>query len=193
MKKTSFLSLLIAVAALILSLFALLQSFQAKSLAQSEIAVEEENYIAIPTFDEENSSLQYLVLFDLSVTNHSGPSVKIAKILPGNQGLYASFLDGEEVASVDIPVKAFSAPFTIAEFKKNPRLLKEAKLEDLKGEKKLQIAAGDSKVLHLGLLFSPYTAEKKRLVSTALCSFQIVFDNGKSFWFRRAVPVYPIE
>ncbi|MDZ7316217.1 MAG: hypothetical protein ONB24_08860 [candidate division KSB1 bacterium] len=192
MKKTGFVPLLIAVASLVLSAFALLQSFQAKSLAQSEIAVEEENYLALPTFDEESSSLQYLVLFDLSVTNHSGPPVKIAEILPANQGLYASFLDGEEIASADIPVKAFSAPFTIAEFKKNPRLLKEAKLKDLKGEK-LHIAAGESKVLHLGLLFSPYNPEKKRLVSTALCSFQIVFDNGKSFWFRRAVPVYPIE
>ncbi len=195
MSKTMQWTPLTAAAALLLSIVALIQIRETKQLALSEVAVEEENFFAGPIWDEETQTLQYLALFDLSITNHSGPAVELTAIRKSpSANQFLTLLKGEEVLAGDVGKRAFLTPHGIGEIKANPRLLKES-ARDM-GEAatpRLAIGSGQSRLVHLAVLLSPYNEQRQAEATTALCSFDLIFDSGKVYRFRRAFPIVPLQ
>ena len=80
------LGVLLSVLAIALSVIALVNANSAKNLALSEITVEEQNSLATPVFDQSSQSWSFIALYELNVTNQSGPNVVIEQLVKLSDG-----------------------------------------------------------------------------------------------------------
>ena len=197
MKSNIFLVLvtLLAIAAIILGLVALREARYAQQLAMSEIIVEEVNSISTPVFDQETGQYSYLALYDISIANMSGPQVVLKSIKKSTSDAgFLTLLNGQDIVSHDVNENAFVSTKGSSEIKQNPRLLKTVGQEDMGegADVNLILEPGETKVMHIGLRLVPYNADNQALASLALVSYELLFDNGKSYIFQRAVPIFPI-
>ena len=77
----------------------------------------------------------------------------------------------------------------------NPRLLKEMKKVTIQQSPllSLSIDGGQTKVLRIGVLADIYKNPAELNTDMLLYTFKFIFDNGKNFIFRRAMPVQPVK
>ncbi|MBN1482324.1 hypothetical protein EH223_09015 [candidate division KSB1 bacterium] len=199
MKVNALLLLLIAIlaiGALVVSFVALNRAQSARELALSEIIVEEANSMSTPVYHEETNKYGYLTLYDISIANMSGPALKLDRVAKTTSGVgFLSLLKGPDLVNAQVNAKAFISEKGSAAIKNEPRLLKSIGLEDMGDavEVGMTIAPGETKVIHLGLTLEPYTADMRAVANMALVSFELLFDNGKSYIFQRGFPIYPLQ
>jgi hypothetical protein len=60
-------------------------------------------------------------------------------------------------------------------------------------ELNLAVEPGETKIVHVGIMMQPYGVDKDALASLALVSYELEFDNGKSYIFQRGFPIFPIK
>jgi len=187
---------IISIAALILGFLAMNQAKTAKELALSEINIEEVNSLNTPVLNEETNTYSFLTLYDISVANMSGPAVTLVSLKKASQGAgFLTLLKGQDVVAIDVKEKAFLSEKSSSAIKADPRLLKSIGNEDMGDGVKVNvaIAPGETKVIHIGISLDSYDADKELLANMALVSFELEFDNGKSYFFQRGFPIYPIN
>jgi hypothetical protein len=195
-KSVTILSVVLAAAALLLAIFALVQIKSVRQLALSELVIEEHDSLSAPVFDEEKQTFSFVTLFDISITNHSGPAVTLTSVqkIPSSKQ-FLTLLKNEEIVNADVQTRAFPLESSSAEVQANPRMLKTLMSQDM-GESanfNVSVAPGATKIFHLGVALSPYNVEKQAVATAALCSFELKFDNGKTYIFRRAFPITPLQ
>ncbi len=187
---------LVAVVALVIGFVALNQAKTAQLLALSEIVVDEVNSLTTPILSEETNTYSFLAMYDISITNMSGPTVTLTSVKKSTTGAgFLALLDGENIVTVKVNEKAFMCEYGSSAIKANPRLLKTIAQQDMGDEAaaNLTMNSGETKVLHVGVILEPYSAENQTLARMALVSFELEFDNGKSFIFQRGFPIYPVK
>lgn len=187
---------LVAVVALVVGFVALNQAKTAQQLALSEIVVEEVNSLSTPILSEETNTYSFLAMYDISITNMSGPTVTLTSVKKSTTGAgFLALLDGANVVTVEVNEKAFISEQGSSAIKANPRLLRTIAQHDMGDEASVNMTmnSGETKVLHIGLILEPYSAENETLARMALVSFELEFDNGKSYIFQRGFPIYPVK
>jgi hypothetical protein len=187
---------LIALAGLVVGLVALQRTTIVRELALSEIVVEEANSLSSPVFHEESNTYSYLALYDISIANMSGPAVTLERVKKSRAGAgFLTLLKEKDIVSFETQEKAFISEQGSAAIKSNPRLLKAIGQQDMgeASDVNLQIAPGETKVIHVGLTLEPYGAEMRALANMGLVSFELEFNNGKRYVFQRGFPIYPIR
>jgi len=196
MKSKGFLIVvaLLSIAALIMGTVAFFTAQSAKVLALSEIAVEEVNVLSTPVLDEDSGAMTYLTMYDISLANMSGPPVILKSITKAKTGGgFLTLLKGENAVSENASEKAFVSGSNISTIKANPKLLKDLIKTDM-GESysaEIVIEPGETKVVSMGVAFSPFDENGELIANIALVSWQLNFSNGKTFIFRRGFPIYP--
>lgn len=192
--KLNIITLTLALAGVVVGLVALQTANNARNLALSEVVVEEVNALTTPVFDEESNTFAYLAIYDISVANMSGSAVHLISVEPATTaGGFLTLLKGEEVVSADVKERAFVGADGVSAVKANPALIK--KLMKGGAEEAFQsrtLELGESAVVHLGLLLHPYDDAGQPAANLALASWQLTFDNGKTYIFRRGFPLYPV-
>ena len=197
-KQKSFLGWLamaVAVAALIVGLMTWLQASKARNLALSELEIQERDALSTPLLDQGSGDYGYVSIYDISITNVSGPAITLEEIskLKDNANFVVT-LSGEKVVTPKTNPSAFLPDVSINEIEQNPKLLREMIKEDI-GESaavSIKIEPGQTKSVRVGVYLEPYDAEKQPVANVVLTSFRLEFDNGKSYVFRRGFPVLPI-
>lgn len=189
-------AVVISLLALLIATVALYQAKEARLLALSDIKVEELNSFVTPVFDEQSGKWSYFALFELSVSNQSGPAVVLQSVgkMTGGSGFLVPLV-GQEIVNKKIPYHTFLVKQSIAEIRQNPRLLKNIMDKDM-GEAArvdLKIEPGESKKIRIGISLNPYDEENKPLAQVVLLSYKLQFDNGKSYIYRRGFPIQPIK
>ena len=187
--------MLIALVALALAVVALYSAHDARKLALSEITVEERVPLLTPIFNEETGTWSYIALYDVNITNMCGPDIILTSISKETTGGgFLVPLKGEEIISCPMTYKAFVVEPSFKEIMANPRLLKTLFHNDM-GESAavdLHLAAGATKSVRFGVSLDAYDSAKQPLAQVVLVSFRLLFNNGKSYLFRRGVPVQPL-
>jgi len=186
----------ISLFALIVATIALFIAKETKQLALSEITVEDRNSLVTPVFDQELGQWSYLAIWELSVTNQSGPPISLKSIEKVKEGSgFLVPLLKQEIVSKNIPYKSFLCDHSITEIRSNPKILKEVASKDMGEEAKvnLPISPGESKTIRLGITLKPYGDNNRPLASVILVSYKLQFSNGKSYVFRRGFPIQPIK
>ncbi len=189
------LAMAVAVAALIVGLMAWLQASKARNLALSELEIEERDALSTPLLDQESGEYGYVSIYDISITNVSGPAVTLKEIskLRDNANFVVT-LRGEKVVTPQTDPSAFLPDVSINEIEQNPKLLREMIKEDIgdAAEVDMHIKPGQTKSVRVGVFLKPYDEEKQPVANVVLTSFRLEFENGKSYVFRRGFPVLPI-
>lgn len=187
---------IIAVAALVVGITALNQANTAQDLALSDIVIEEVNSLSTPILSEETNDYSFLTLYDISVANMSGPRVTLKSVKKSTTGAgFLTLLKGTEVVTVQVNERTFTSEQSSSAIKADPRLLKTIGKQDMEDgeEVNLTIEPGETKIVHVGIILEPYSADKDAQVNMALVSYELEFDNGKSYIFQRGFPIYPIK
>ena len=194
--KFQILLVFITVVALLFATIALYTARNAKELALSEITVEEQNSLTTPVFDQQTNSWSYVALYELNISNQSGPEVTLEKVAKDENGSgFIVPLQGETVLDISLDHKAFVFNNSIGEIKSNPCLLKELAKSDM-GESAtvdLKLKNGESKAVRFGLSLKAYDQSNGPFAQVVLVSFKLFFSNGKTYTFRRGFPVPPIK
>lgn len=198
MKKhgLSILGLVVAIVAVGLAVYAIQLAKTAQRWAISELLVEEHNSLHTPVYDEERSAYGFVTVYDISISNISGPAVMLNHVAKSQQGSgFLAFLRGEEVVSLDTEATAFISPWSSSQIQADPKRLKELMDQDMEQaeEVNLSLKPGETKIIHVGVVLQPYDETHSPLANMALTSFELAFDNGKSYTFRRGFPIYPIQ
>ena len=198
MKSKSLLGVLVvlAAAALVVGVIALKTAKNAQQLALSEFVVDEVNSLSTPVLDENSGGYSFLTMYDISIANMSGPALTLTSVQKAHSGGgFLTLLSGEDVVDDDVEERAFVSDKNIAAIKANPGLLKGLLKSDM-GESystAVAIEPGETKILHVGVVLNPYSDDGEPVAKVALASWQLNFDNGKTFVFRRGFPIYPIQ
>lgn len=188
--------MLVGVIALALAAFALYNAQAAKNLALSEVSLEERSPLLTPVFNQENGTWSFLAIYEVSLTNTSGPEVILTSISKETSG--AGFLvplKGEEVMGVVLDYKAFVVEPTLADIMANPKLLSGITEKDMGPSVALNLtlAPGVSKSVRFGVSLNPYDGTGQPVAQVVLLSYRLSFDNGKSLIFRRGFPIQPLQ
>lgn len=193
MKK--YLTLIISIIALLIAFWAGWTAKQAHLAALSAINVLESNMLETPVYDEAENRMGFLAIYDIAITNTGAVDIileSIEKITEGSGFLV--FLTKGKVALATIEHREFMVAPTIDEIQQNPKLIKSI-LEnnmDMKTRLHIKIEKGKTRFIRLGLYFFPYDPAGTRLADSALVSFQLHFNHGKSELFRRAIQFLPV-
>ncbi|MBN1543515.1 hypothetical protein JW992_15345 [candidate division KSB1 bacterium] len=185
-------ALILALAAVVIAIFALSVAHNARQTALSEIELEEHNALVTPVFDQETGSWSYLAIYEWTISHSSGPAVRLESLAPANagEGYAVSLLEGEPVGQ-DLQDRIFRTELTLAEIRRDPQTVK-ALGQTLLAEREFLgwvLQDGKSRSLRLGIRLSPYDETQSRLADVVLLSFKLSFDNGKTQLIRRAVPI----
>ncbi len=190
------LGVLLSVVAIALSVIALVNANSAKNLALSEITVEEQNSLTTPVFDQASQSWSFIALYELNVTNQSGPDAVIEQLgkLSDGSGFIVP-LKGRDILDDKIEHNAFLFKNPISEIQANPRLLKDVTNNDMGENADIAVSLenGASKAVRFGVSLKAYDNENEPLAQVVLVSFKLMFDNGKTYTFRRGFPIPPIK
>ncbi len=198
MKKQtlSLIALIVAIVALGIALYAVMAAQKAQQWAVSELVVEEHNSLHTPIYDEERSAYGFVTIYDISISNVSGPLVTLKKVAKAESGSgFLAFLRGEEVVHLDVETKAFISKWSSSQIQADPKKLKELTTEDMGDAQVLDLTLnpGETKIIHVGVALEPYDEQNQPLANMVLTSFELQFDNGKSYTFRRGFPIYPLQ
>ena len=196
-KNVSFLTVLIALVALIVAVVALVTSKTARELALSEVEIEERNSLVTPIFNEASGEWSFLALYEVGVSNLSGPDVLLRHVAKETKG--AGFLvplnQDQVVADVDLQPKAVLFDESLAQIEADPRLLKDLAQKEMADVQpvNIMIRNGETKTLRFGVMLRPYDSNQDPLARMVLLSYQLNFDNGKSVLFRRGFPILALK
>lgn len=184
--------LLIALFALLVAAVALYQARTAKELALSDLTVEENNSLITPLYDQETGAWSYLAIYDIAVTNLSGPTLQWLYVQQNQKG--GGFLVGVKNGELTAPSLAFTAFHcepTLAEIQANPKLIRDLVKKEFTHPLMFNYAlhAGESKSVRLGVMVQAFDQQQRPLVDTVLLSFGLTFDHDRQYTFRRAFPV----
>jgi len=196
MKSLIVITMVIALSSFIMAGAAFYQAQQAKSVALSDLIVEEQETLSLPILDQSTKSYGYISIYELAISNNSGPDVILTHVEKVTSGFdFIVPLKSEEIVNVDLDPVAFISDASIAEIRNNPRLLKDLMKNDMgdKADVGLKIKAGGSKKIVIGVAVQPYDAKNSMLANFVLTSFSLKFDNGKTHIFRRGFPIMPIQ
>ena len=190
------LALLASSISLIVALVALKTARQTKTIALSQYQVEEKNSLATPVFDQETNSWAFLTIFEISIANVSDIRLRLLDISPTSDATgFILPLKAQDVVTQNIDYQAFLIEPDVNQLFANPRLLKEMKKVAIQQSSllPLSIDGGQTKVLRIGILADIYKNPAELNTDMLLYTFKFVFDNGKNFIFRRAMPVPPVK
>ncbi len=193
MKQTRIFTTLIALVALLVATIALMMSREARSIARSEIRIEERNALTTPVYDEETEQWSFLAVFELSFTNVSGPEVQLARISTLDQGGgFVLPLKGDEVMDTELNPETFLVDPTLVDIRNNPALVRDLDSGQFEGESRLDLTLphGQTKTIRLGTMVYPYLSESREQKATMiLASFEFRFSTGKTDLFRRGFAI----
>jgi len=198
MNKTisSPLVLLIALIALLVAAIALYQAKSARDLARSDVAVEENNSMITPLYDQEKNSWSYLAVYEISVSNLCGPVLQWQEVKPSTQaGGFLVGLKNEQFVSPSVSYQAFVCEPTLAQIQANPKLIRELSKKPFLEPVHLNhaLAPGESKSIRLGVIVQAFDANGQSLVDMVLLSFDLSFDHDRQYVFRRGFPIQPVK
>ncbi len=186
----------ISLAALVLSIVAIINLNKVRDLALSEIVIEERDALSTPVLDQASQQYGFVTIYEIDVTNISGPDVKLNRIQKSQEGsgFIVPVKEGK-VLSKNLNAKAFVSSYSISEIKENPKRLRELTREEMgdRYETRLSLKRGESRSIRVGVSLDPYNENNQPVADLVLTSFEFVFDNGKSYVFRRGFPVYPLQ
>jgi hypothetical protein len=187
--------MLIGLIALAVAVMALFSARTAQQLALSEVTLEERSPLLTPVFNEGTNTWSYLAIYDVNITNVSGPEVKLTSISKENSGTgFLVPLKGEEVLNTPLPYKAFMVEPTLSQIMADPKLLKTIVEQDMGQSVSLNVdlPPGASKSVRFGVSIAAYDNSNQPIAQVVLLSYRFQFDNGKSLLFRRGFPVQPL-
>jgi hypothetical protein len=190
--KQNILPIFVAVISLLVATIALYVAHSAKELALSEITVEEQNSLTTPIFDQQTNSWGFVALYELAISNQSGPAVVLETVAKAEEGSgFIVPLNGETVLDIPLENTAFVLDNSIEEIKSNPRLLKDLTKNDMGQYVSVNITLenGESKAVRFGLSLKAYDKSNEPLAQVVLISFKLFFSNGKTYTFRRGFPI----
>ena len=195
-KTPLYLAVAIALFSLLIATIALYQVKNVRALALSDLAIEENNSLITPLFDEATGSWSFLALYEIHVNNLSGPDVHWSAITQEQQG--SGFLVGlrnGEYLSTRLAYKAFVCDRNLAELPADPKLIRELARNEMPPKVALShlIKAGESKSIRVGVLVQPYDQNQQQLVDMVLLSYGLDFDQNRHYTFRRGFPVPPLK
>jgi hypothetical protein len=195
-KTPFYLAVAIALFSLLIAVIALYQVKTVRSLALSDISIEENNSLVTPLFDEGSGSWSFLALYEIHVNNLSGPEVQWLTLSQEQKG--SGFLVGlrnGEYISEKLHYQAFICERNLAEIQANPKLIREVVKNEMAARVAMShtIKAGESKAIRIGVLVQPYDQNQKQLVDMVLLSYGLDFDQDRHYTFRRAFPVPPLK
>ncbi len=195
MKKIkSHLALLLSLVALIVAVYTLYQSSIIRKIALTHIDVQERNSLLTPFFDQESGKNGFLAIYEIAVDNHGATTIALESVDQlSDVSEFVIPLKGEAVVDQSISAKWFLVDAKISDIQSDPRLLKNAiKDMDKSMPVAMEIKPGQTKTIRVGLVLDAYDKDKKALADVMLVSFQLVFDHGRAYYFRRGVPIPPI-
>ncbi|MBD3376404.1 hypothetical protein GF406_15320 [candidate division KSB1 bacterium] len=194
MKPLAIIAVCLALIALGLSIFILTFIEDIKKIALSEISVEEHNSLITPVFDQASEQMNFVAIYELGVSNLSGPDIVLETIEKADDLDFIVGLKGPDVVNIDLKGKAFLVEPALGEIQSNPRLLTNLHQNPIaeKADVNTALQAGKSKKLRVGFYLSPYQ-DQESLVNMALVSFKLTFSNGKTSYFRRGFPIQPLQ
>jgi len=198
MKKSAFvfIALVLALAAFVLSFIAIVNLNKVRDLALSEIEVEERDALSTPVLDQASQKYSFITIYEIDVTNVSGPDVVLSHIKKpqGGSGFIVPVKEGE-VLSKNFSARAFVSSYSISEIKENPKRLRELTQQEMGDlhEVNLSLKSGESRSVRIGVSIDPYDENNQPKANLVLTSFEFVFNTGKSYVFRRGFPIYPLQ
>jgi len=197
MKKLLFaLLLLLALAALFISVLAYKQSEKAIQISLSEISVEEKNTFTTPVYDEASKTWNYLAIYEIGITNQGGPPAELTSVKKSSEGSgFIVALKGDEVVNKDIEHSFFLVDASIQEILSDPRLIRkfQEKSSIFSIDMGIKITSGETKTFRIGSILQIYGDDPARpLADMLLLSYELSFANGKNYIFRRGFPVRPV-
>lgn len=194
MKIPTVVSLVLAALALVTAAFTLSRLDAVRQIALSEISIEEHNSLITPVFDQASEQMNFVAIYELGVSNLSGPDIVLETIEKADDLDFIVGLKGPDVVNVDLKGKAFLVEPALSEIQSNPRLLTDLNQNSIaeKADVNTKVQAGKSKKIRVGFYLSPYQ-EQESLVNMALVSFKLTFSNGKTSYFRRGFPIQPLQ
>lgn len=195
-KTPFYLAVGIALFSLLIAVVALVQLRTVRSLALSDISIEENNSLVTPIFDEASGTWSFLALYEIHVNNLCGPDVQWQALSQEQKG--SGFLVGlrnGEYISEKLHYQAFICDRNLAELQANPKLIREVVKNEMASRVTMAhaIKAGESKAIRVGVLVQPYDQNQKQLVDMVLLSYGLDFDQNRHYTFRRAFPVLPLK
>lgn len=194
--KQNLVPIIVAVIALLVATIALFIAQDVKQLALSEITVEEQNSLTTPVFDQQTNSWGFVALYELNISNQSGPQVILQTVAKAEGGSgFIVPLNGQTVLDIPLKSTAFVFQNSISEIKTNPRLLKDLSQNDMGQKTAVDIVLenGESKAVRFGLSLKAYDKSKTPYAQVVLVSFKLLFSNGKTYTFRRGFPIPPLK
>ncbi len=190
-----YLTLLIALAALVVAVIALVTAKGAKEMALSEVTIEEGETVTLPLFDEEQNRFSFLVLVELHISNQGGPAVELLQL--SRNLADAGFLIGlknQEIQSGDLKPQFYAIEQPFSELQANPRLLKDvlkqSPVQDIPIRHTLE--SGQSRTVRYAVHFFPYDDGKRTLADLVLISTRLTFANGAIRMMRHGYPILPL-
>ncbi|MBN1996398.1 hypothetical protein JW935_02515 [candidate division KSB1 bacterium] len=189
-------ALFVIVAAFVVAVWGFLTARNAMQLALSEITIEERSPLMTPVYDQATEKWSFLVVYEVNVTNMSGPSVKISSLGKASTGGgFLIPLKGKDFADSKLDYSAFLVEPSLVDIRANPRLLKTITEKTIQETAPLDIELppGESRTIRFGVSMSAYDQERNPLADMVLLSFRLYFSNGKSSIFRRGVPIQPLK
>ena len=191
----SLLSLLLAAVALVMAVFAWFAARDARSVALSEIELQERNALVTPVFDQESGTWSYLAIFEWALSHSSGPAVRLESLTSAEAGGgYTIALHNGELVGGKLQERVFLTESTLQEIQTEPKRVRSLGQSPLSDPQNLDWALQDGKTrnLRVGVLLDPYDASKNLRADMVLLSFKLQFDNGKTRVVRRGIPIQPL-
>lgn len=189
-------ALLISLFALLIAVMALYRANTAQQLALSDLSIEESNALITPLYDESDGSWTYLAVYEISVSNLSGPPVQWISIAPAQDagGLLKGLKNGG-IVSPALSYQAFICAPTLADLQADPKLIRGLAEKPITGTTPLNytLAAGENRTLRVGVMVQAFDAQQIALADMVLLSLDLSFDHQRRYTFRRGFPVQPVK
>jgi hypothetical protein len=189
-------TLLISLVALVVAVIALYQAKTARSLALSDLVVEENNSLITPLYDEQTNSWSHLAIYEISVTNLAGPPLQWISLQPSaGPADFLVALKGGQVVAPSLACQVFACEPTLSQIQANPKLIRELANTPLSRAipVRCSLAPGESKTIRMAVRVQAYDSRQQPLADMVLVSFDLTFDHERNYVFRRGFPIQAVE
>lgn len=195
MKKLIYIMAILALAALVLSGYAVITLNQVRHAATSEVSFQEKHVLNTPILDQEMDRYGLITIYEFRITNDAGPAVKLLSVGASKQKSdFVVALKKDKVIGGDFGAKLFRVPYSIDEIKSDPKNLREC---IKKGGNRIHlqqsIEPGETHSVRVGISLYPYDENKNKKIDLALISLIFKFNNKKNYTIRQGFPIVPLH
>ena len=195
MRKLVFVSVVLALAALLLSVYVIVNINNLMRAATSELSFQEKLVLNTPVLDEQSGQYGIIAIYEFRITNDAGPLVKLLSVEGSEQTSgFVVALKGDKVLGQDFGAKLFAVPYTAQEIQEEPAKLRECMKNG--GDKIIfdeAIKPGATHNIRMGVSLYPYDNERKAKTNLVLISLMFKFDNLKNYTRRQGFPIVTFE